>query len=66
MKPQKPGNYPWSGTEVVERQKIAEEWAAQRVRRWTVPNEMKSVLGRVCAGAAERILDSSNSKEIGT
>ena len=32
----------------------------QRVRSWTVQNEMRGVLGRVSAGAAERILDSAN------
>ena len=33
----------------------------QRVRSWTVQNEMRGVLGRVSAGAAGRILDSANS-----
>ena len=35
-----------------------------RVRSFTVQNEMRDVLGRVSAGAAERILDSANPKEI--
>ena len=60
-----PGNSPGLGPEVVERQRAAKDRAAQRVRSWTVQNEMRSVLGRVSAGAAGRILDSSNSKEIG-
>ena len=38
----------------------------QRVRSWTVQNEMRGVLGRVSAGAAERILDSANPREIRT
>ena len=65
MEPQKPGNFPGAGTEVVERQKIAKERATQRVRSWTVQNEMRGALGRVCASAAGRILDSANPREIG-
>ena len=38
----------------------------QRVRSWTVQNEMRGVLGRVSTGAAGRILDSANLREIGT
>ena len=49
---QKPGNSAGSGPEVVERQRVAKERAAQRVRCWTVHNEMRGVLGRVCVGAA--------------
>ena len=41
MEPQKPGNSPRSGPEVIERQRVAKEWAAQRVRSWTVQNEMR-------------------------
>ena len=40
------GNYPGPGTEVVERQKIAKERATQRIRRWTVQNEMRGVRKR--------------------
>ena len=36
MEPQKPGNSPRHGPEVVERQRVAKEQAAQRVRSWTV------------------------------
>ena len=57
---QKPENSPGPGPEIVERQKISKERAVQRVRSWTVENEMRSALGLVSAGAAERILDSSN------
>ena len=64
MEPQKPGNSPGPGPEVVESQKVAKEQAAQRVRSWTVQNEMRDVLGQVSAGAAEKILDSANSKLI--
>ena len=66
MEPQKPGNSPGSGPEVVQRQRVAKKRAAQRVRCWTVQNEMRDVLGRVFAGAAGRILDSANPEEIGT
>ena len=64
MEPQKPENFPWPGPEVVERQRIAKERAAQRVGSWTVQDEMKGVLGRVSPGAAERVLDSAKSGEI--
>ena len=66
MRPQKPGNFQRSGPEIVERQKIAKERAAQRVRSWTVQNEMRGVLGRVSASAAKRILNSANPREIRT
>ena len=65
MRTQKPGNSPELGPEVVERQKIAKERVTQRVRSWIVQNEMRGVVGRVAASAARRILDSSNSREIG-
>ena len=65
MRPQKLGNYAGSGPKVVERQKIAKERATQRVRSWTVQNEMRRTLGRVSASAARRIFDSANSREIG-
>ena len=65
MRPQNPGNSQGPGPEVVERQKTAKERATQRVRSWTVQNEMRSVLGRVSAGAGERTFDSVNSREIG-
>ena len=38
----------------------------QKVRSWAVQNEMRDVLGRVSTGAAGRILDSANPREIGT
>ena len=66
MEPQKPGNSPRPGPEVVERQKVAKEGAAQRIRSWTVHNAMREILGRVCAGAAGRSLDSANPREIRT
>ena len=64
MRSQKPGNSPGPGPEVIERQKIAKERAMQRVRSWTMQNEMRGVLGRVSTGAAGRILDSANPREI--
>ena len=66
MEPQKPGNSPGSEPEVIKRQRVAKERAAQRVRTWTVQNEMRDVLGRVSTGAARRILDSANPGEIET
>ena len=52
MEPQKPGNSPGFGPEIVQRQRVAQERAVQRVRSWTVQNEMRGVLGRVSEGAA--------------
>ena len=49
------GNSPGPGPEVVER---------QRVRSWTVQNEIRGVLERVSIGAVGRILDSANPREI--
>ena len=40
--------------------------SCQRVRSWTVQNEMGGVLGRVSTGATGRILDSANPREIRT
>ena len=57
---QNPGNSPGPGPGVVERQRVAKDRAAQRVRSWTVQHEMRSVMGRVSAGAAGKILDSAN------
>ena len=64
MEPQKPGNSPGSRPEVVPRQRVAKERAAQRVRSWTVQNEIRDVLGRVSAGAAGRIFDSADPEEM--
>ena len=66
MEPQKLVNSPGSGPEIVKRQRVAKERAAQRVRSWTVQNEMRDVLGLVSAGAAGRILNSANPREIRT
>ena len=52
MELQQPGNSVVSGLEVVERQRVAKERAAQSVCSWTVQNEMRGVLGQVSAGAA--------------
>ena len=62
--PLKLGNFPEPGPEVVERQRVAEEPAAQRVHSGTVHNEVRGVLERVPAGAARRILDSANPRDI--
>ena len=64
MLPQKPGNSLRPGPEIVKRQRVARERAAQRVRSWTVQNEMRSVLERVSAGAAGRIFDSAYPREV--
>ena len=66
MEPQKPGNSPGPGTEVVEKQRVAKEQAAQRVHSWTVQNEMRGVLGPVSAGAARRALNSANTRKVRT
>ena len=58
------GQPPRHGPEVVKRQRVSKDQAAQRLRSWTVQNEMRGVLRRVSAGAAGRILNSSNSREI--
>ena len=60
----KAGNSPGPRPEIVERQRAAKERGAQRVQSWTVQNEMRSVLGRVFAGTAGRILDCVNSEEM--
>ena len=62
MEPQKPGNSPGSGPEVIESGSPKSE--RHRVRNWTMQNEMRGVLGRVTAGAAERILDSANPRQV--
>ena len=41
MEPQKPGSSPGLGPDVVERQRVAEERAVQRVCSWTVQNKMR-------------------------
>ena len=64
MEPQKLGNSPRSGPEVVERQKAAKERLVQRVHSRTVQNKMRGVLGLVSTGAAGRILDSANPRKI--
>ena len=43
------------------RQKIAKGRATQRVRSWTVQNEMRGVLAWESVSAAGRIFDSANS-----
>ena len=64
MEPQKPGRFLWLGPEVIERSRVAKERAAQRVRSWTVQNEMRSVQSRMAIGAASRLLDCANFREI--
>ena len=63
MEPQKPGNSPGSGSEVIERQRVTKERAAQRECGWTVQNEMKGVLGQVSTGATGKILDSADPRK---
>ena len=64
MEPQKTGNSPGPRSDVVERQRVAKERAAQEFRSWTVQNEMRGVLGPVFAGAGRRILDCANPRKI--
>ena len=58
------GNSPGPGPEAVKRQRVSKKRAAQGVRSWTVKNQIKGVLGQESAGAAGRILDSANPREI--
>ena len=64
LEPQKPGNCPGSGTEIIQRQRVTKERVVHRVCGWTVQNEMRDVLRRMTAGAAARILDFANPREI--
>ena len=64
MESQKPGDSPGPGPEVVQRQRVPTDQAALRVRSWTVQNQMRDVLGRVPAGAARKIFDFANPKEL--
>ena len=64
MEPQKPGNFSGPEPEIVERQKVAKEQAAKRVRSWTVQNEMRNVLKRISAGATRKIFNSASPREI--
>ena len=66
MGPQMPSNSPGFGPEVVKRQRVAKKREAQRVRSWTVQNEMRDVLGRVSTGATGKILNSTNPRDIRT
>ena len=52
MEPEKPGNSPGPGPGVVERERVAKEQAAKRVRSWTVCIEKRGVLGVMTTGAA--------------
>ena len=51
MERQKPGNLVGLGPAVIERQRVAQERATQRIRSWTGENEMRDYLGQVSAGA---------------
>ena len=66
MEPQKLSNSPGPGPEVVKRQRIAKERAAQRIRSWTAQNEIRGILGRVTTDVADSIIDSANPREIRT
>ena len=44
---------------------IAKARATQRVRSWTMQNQLRGVIGRVSASAARRIFDFFNSREVG-
>ena len=47
-----------------KRERIPKKRAAQRVRSWKVQNETRGFLGPVSTGAAGRILDSANPREV--
>ena len=59
----KAGQFPRAWAIDCKRQRVAKEQAAQRVRSWTVQNEMRGALRRVSAGAVGRILDSANPED---
>ena len=63
MEPQKLSNFSDPEPEIVEKQRVVKEQAAQRVNSWRVQNEMRSVFGRMIADAACRVLVSVNSME---
>ena len=50
MELQKPGNSPGAKPEVIERQRVVNEQAVQRVHNWIVQNEMRDVLDQMTAG----------------
>ena len=52
MELQKPDNSRRPGPEIVKRQRVAKEQAAQRVRSWTVKYEFRGGLDRMIVGAA--------------
>ena len=64
MDPQKPDKSLGPERKIVERQRVVKERAAQKLRSWTVQNEMRGVLERVAAGAAASIFESANPEEI--
>ena len=64
MELQELGNSPRLGPKIVKRQRVAEERGTQRVRSWTVQNEIKGAPRRVSARAAGRILNFSNPRKI--
>ena len=63
MVTQNPSNFPEPGPEVIET-KSRRSASGAKIPCWTVQNEMRGVLGRVAAGAAGRILDSANPREM--
>ena len=62
MEAQKPGNFPEPGPEIVQRQRVTEERAAQRFRSWTVQNEMRGV--RICCKKDSRFCQSWRDKNL--
>ena len=63
MEPQKPGNSPGPGPEVVETES---RQRASSTESEAIQCRMRCVLGRESAGTAGRILDSANPREIRT
>ena len=58
------GQLPRAWTRGCRETEVAKESVGKRVRSWTVQNEMRGILGELSAGAAGRILDSANHREI--
>ena len=58
------GNFPKLGSEVIDEKRVAKKLAALGIPRSAVQNEMRGILAWMTTGAARRILNSANFREI--
>ena len=58
------GQLPRHEPEVVKKREFAKKRGVQRVRSWTVQNEMRSIQVWMIAGAVRRIPNSANSRKL--